>query len=318
MAQLYIADIELVPQRVEDVVAYLQRTMPQVAAGLRLFDDSLFNKTHVAPTKTEAGMVRYADGTNWNPGSGAGLYQYTGSAWARLSYTSDLSTYAPLASPTFTGDPKAPTPATADSDTSIATTAMVQAAIDADVATHAAAADPHTGYQKESEKGAASGYGSLLSSARQPFTENAAFRGALVELTANESISSGTSTVVPWDQAIYDTDSIWSSGSPTRLTVPTGVTRVRLSGNAMFVAGSDYQYNLIRCRKNAAVIRGEFNTATADYSVSREPLLNGASAVLTVVAGDYFDMVVFQQNAANAARNLLWDTATWFAMEIVE
>jgi uncharacterized protein DUF5907 len=34
---------------------------------------------------------------------------------------------APLASPTFTGDPKAPTPATADSDTSIATTAFVKA-----------------------------------------------------------------------------------------------------------------------------------------------------------------------------------------------
>lgn len=35
--------------------------------------------------------------------------------------------YAPLASPTFTGDPKAPTPATADNDTSIATTAFVKA-----------------------------------------------------------------------------------------------------------------------------------------------------------------------------------------------
>ena len=35
--------------------------------------------------------------------------------------------YAPIASPTFTGDPKAPTPATADNDTSIATTAYVKA-----------------------------------------------------------------------------------------------------------------------------------------------------------------------------------------------
>jgi hypothetical protein len=36
---------------------------------------------------------------------------------------------APLASPTFTGDPKAPTPAPGDSDTSIATTAFVSAAV---------------------------------------------------------------------------------------------------------------------------------------------------------------------------------------------
>jgi hypothetical protein len=41
---------------------------------------------------------------------------------------SDISIgLAPLASPIFTGDPKAPTPATADNDTSIATTAFVKA-----------------------------------------------------------------------------------------------------------------------------------------------------------------------------------------------
>jgi hypothetical protein len=38
-----------------------------------------------------------------------------------------LNAKAALASPTFTGDPKAPTPATSDNDTSIATTAYVQA-----------------------------------------------------------------------------------------------------------------------------------------------------------------------------------------------
>lgn len=39
-----------------------------------------------------------------------------------------LGLLAPLASPTFTGDPKAPTPAAGDNDTSIATTAFVVAA----------------------------------------------------------------------------------------------------------------------------------------------------------------------------------------------
>ena len=39
---------------------------------------------------------------------------------------SAMSTKAPLASPTLTGDPKAPTPAAGDNDTSIATTAFVQ------------------------------------------------------------------------------------------------------------------------------------------------------------------------------------------------
>jgi len=42
-----------------------------------------------------------------------------------------LDLKAPLASPTFTGDPQAPTPTTSDNDTSIATTAFVKSAITA-------------------------------------------------------------------------------------------------------------------------------------------------------------------------------------------
>jgi hypothetical protein len=42
-----------------------------------------------------------------------------------------LANYAPLASPVFTGDPQAPTPLTSDNDTSIATTAFVQAVVTA-------------------------------------------------------------------------------------------------------------------------------------------------------------------------------------------
>jgi len=45
------------------------------------------------------------------------------------SLTSDLALKAPIASPTFTGDPKAPTPTAGDNDTSIATTAFVTAAV---------------------------------------------------------------------------------------------------------------------------------------------------------------------------------------------
>lgn len=41
----------------------------------------------------------------------------------------DLVLKAPIASPTFTGDPKAPTPSSGDNDTSIATTAFVQTAL---------------------------------------------------------------------------------------------------------------------------------------------------------------------------------------------
>lgn len=36
------------------------------------------------PPRTKTGMVVLADGTNWNPGSGAGVYAFYGSAWNKL------------------------------------------------------------------------------------------------------------------------------------------------------------------------------------------------------------------------------------------
>jgi hypothetical protein len=37
-----------------------------------------------APEKPREGMLAIADGTNWNPGSGQGLYEYRASAWVKL------------------------------------------------------------------------------------------------------------------------------------------------------------------------------------------------------------------------------------------
>lgn len=39
---------------------------------------------NVAPDKPREGMIRGADGTNWNPGSGKGIYAYYGGAWNKL------------------------------------------------------------------------------------------------------------------------------------------------------------------------------------------------------------------------------------------
>ena len=49
-------------------------------------------------------------------------FRWNGYAWAQSG-----SNFAPINSPVFTGDPQAPTPLTADNDTSIATTAFVKA-----------------------------------------------------------------------------------------------------------------------------------------------------------------------------------------------
>lgn len=44
----------------------------------------LLDTLYVAPAKPRPGMTVQADGTSWNPGSGAGPYTYTSGAWAAL------------------------------------------------------------------------------------------------------------------------------------------------------------------------------------------------------------------------------------------
>lgn len=39
---------------------------------------------HVAPARPRSGDVALADGTSWNPGSGAGFYGYYGGSWKKL------------------------------------------------------------------------------------------------------------------------------------------------------------------------------------------------------------------------------------------
>lgn len=70
---------------------------------------------------TGTDTIYYRSGNvSWSPVTFSGLTFSGGVLTASASG-------APINSPTFTGDPKAPTPATADNDTSIATTAFVKA-----------------------------------------------------------------------------------------------------------------------------------------------------------------------------------------------
>jgi hypothetical protein len=67
---------------------------------------------------TSLATTEFVKGQNYITSSALSPYLTTATA---------ASTYAPLASPALTGNPTAPTPATADNDTSIATTAFVKA-----------------------------------------------------------------------------------------------------------------------------------------------------------------------------------------------
>lgn len=66
----------------QEMARYVIEELRRIATAFDLVLD--VDKLNVAPDKPRDGMIRYADGSNWNPGSGAGLYIYKGSSWVLL------------------------------------------------------------------------------------------------------------------------------------------------------------------------------------------------------------------------------------------
>lgn len=80
----------------------------------------------VSTTAASTGVYRASDST-WDWRWDAGVLAVGTVPYANVSGTPNLTVYAPIASPTFTGVPAAPTPATSTNTTQIATTAFVKA-----------------------------------------------------------------------------------------------------------------------------------------------------------------------------------------------
>jgi len=74
------------PSNTEELQQYLSDEFKKIEIAIQNIEtDSIcLTQLNVAPEKPRDGYVYYADGTNWNPGSGAGLYEYIGGAYAKL------------------------------------------------------------------------------------------------------------------------------------------------------------------------------------------------------------------------------------------
>lgn len=121
-------------------------------------------------------------------------------------------------------------------------------------------------------------------------------------------ISSHTSGVLNWNNEVVDTDGFYSSGSPSRLTVPTGISRVRVTAN---LETESYTGNvLIEIRKNGSLVTGCVKKISGKGALK---LLNLATPPLEVSSGDYFEL--FVQTAV--AHSIQPAPFTWFCIEEV-
>ena len=63
---------------IQDELGYISSAIEQQSLGY-------LDVTTTAPDKPRQGMIRYADGSNWNPSGGEGIYYYNSSGtWTKL------------------------------------------------------------------------------------------------------------------------------------------------------------------------------------------------------------------------------------------
>ncbi len=66
-----------------DVREWLDTELRRIADAINL--RQLYAPPLAAPpAKPEDGVIAYADGVNWNPGSGLGFYGYENGSWVKL------------------------------------------------------------------------------------------------------------------------------------------------------------------------------------------------------------------------------------------
>ena len=70
--------------RLEDIREWAEDEFLELSKNLVLSDFLRVKKLTEPPMKFLEGMIVFADGANWDPGSGEGIYCYYNSQWNKL------------------------------------------------------------------------------------------------------------------------------------------------------------------------------------------------------------------------------------------
>jgi len=153
-------------------------------------------------------------------------------------------------------------------------------------------------------------------------------QGALVTDTSDQAIGYGNWAHINWDSETggYDTNSIHdTSTNNQRLTVPSGVTYIKLKACLNFTATSSCAALVVFSKND------ETTNPTSVIGMPRETMSVGtvftagmslSSPPINVTSGDYFTVAVYCQDAGATATLTVDMTSaehdSWFAMEIIK
>lgn len=135
----------------------------------------------------------------------------------------------------------------------------------------------------------------------------AEFKGALVTKSTTQSLLSSTTTALTFDTEEYDTSGFHDNvTNNSRLTVPAGVSRVRVSGMVTRQTTANQLYADIAKNGSDFIGKGE-----ADTDTSGSDSVNVISAIVDVSPGDYFELRAFASTSSTL------EAECWFAIEAI-
>lgn len=135
-------------------------------------------------------------------------------------------------------------------------------------------------------------------------------RAARLTRATAQSINNVAVTLVSWSTATFDIGGFWNAGAPTRLTVPAGVSLVRVTGQSDWISNLTGERYISITRNGGAIPLAVDRRSSPSMTEA-----NFSTGPVQVAAGDYFEMSAYQ--SSGGALNFNNAPAAWFSIEVL-
>lgn len=152
-----------------------------------------------------------------------------------------------------------------------------------------------------------------------PIKVSSPFQGAMLRLDVDiDNIV--FPYIVEWEAAEYDTKSFFDPYLPTQLTIPPGVSKVRLyAGIEMMAESATAHSTLINFRKNDGEFQGNpASNVRQGIDGWGKNIYSLVSPPIAVAAGDVFELRINNSAEALAINKVLSSPGSYMAIEAVE
>ena len=136
----------------------------------------------------------------------------------------------------------------------------------------------------------------------------------LLTLNANQNIpSGGAGSVISWDVVVSDSVGAYNSLQPTRITVPSGVTQMRMTSNAVFTTNSSGVRQVYSRLNGSLYPTGYLSQTAVPVGGGSSTSMSNIGPWIPVTAGDYWELVAYQNSGVTLGFGV--SKASWFQAE---